>query len=335
MNITKRLQQGRQLDREQHKQKEVLKVGTLRAGNTGMMSGTGDFAGACPRTVHLRQLGYELEVPDDSKMIMFQMGIANESVVFKDLMHTSGPEEVILQEEEIPISWLTSNGTKVTGRPDMVLCSKKDGQTIPFLGIEIKSIASVWTSREVLFEGQPKLPHLLQSAHYSWKLGVPFRLVYKQYSNQAVPGWAGKLFPKQGEPHSQHISYNEKGDIKYIEPFEIAYELEWDSSSRKYLRYRREIGEGEKELDWTRTLISQQDVERFYEFVANMQETKVLGVRPMTIDAQGNEKNYSNCGYCPLKDTCDKHESKGYDKWMAAVLKEMNSGKIMTEGNVK
>jgi hypothetical protein len=328
MNITKRLQQGRQLDREQHKQKEVLKVGTLRAGNTGMMSSTGDFAGACPRTVHLRQLGYELEVPDDSKMIMFQMGIANESVVFKDLMHTSGPQEVILQEEEIPISWLTSNGTKVTGRPDMVLCNKKDGQTIPFLGIEIKSIASVWTSREVLFEGQPKLPHLLQAAHYSWKLGVPFRLIYKQYSNQAVPGWAGKLFPKQGEPHSQHISYNEKGDIKYIEPFEIAYELEWDSSSRKYLRYRREIAieDGEQELDWTRTLISQQDVERFYEFVSQMGTTKVLGVRPMTIDAQGNEKNYSNCGYCPLKDTCDKHESKGYDKWMTAVVAQMNKG---------
>jgi hypothetical protein len=326
MNITKRLQQGRKLDREQHKEKEVLKVGTLRAGNTGMMSSSGDSAGACPRTVHLRQLGIELEVPDDSKMIMFQMGIANESVVFKDLLHTSGPEEVILQEEEIPISWLTTNGTKVTGRPDMVLCNKKEGQTIPFLGIEIKSIASVWTSREVLFEGQPKLPHLLQSAHYSWKLGVPFRLIYKQYSNQAVPGWAGKLFPKKGEPHSQHISYNDKGDIKYIEPFEIAYELEWDSSSRKYLRYRREVGDGEQELEWTRTLISQQDIERFYEFVSQMETTKKLGSRPMTIDAQGNEKNYSNCGYCPLKDTCDKHENKGYEKWLLEVRKLLTAG---------
>lgn len=321
-NITKRLQAGRKMAREEHQKKEKEKLGTLRAGNTGMMSQSGDFAGSCPRTTHLRQLGMEVEVPDDSKVIMFQMGTANEDVVYEDLLHTSNQldHEVILREEEIPIIWQTENGTTVSGRPDMVLCTENKK---PTLGIEIKSIASVWTSREVLFEGQPKLPHLLQAGHYSWKLDIPFRLLYKQYTNQAVPGWAGKLFPKQGEPHSEHIEYNEKGDIKYVQPFEIAYELEWDSSSQKYLRYRREVGDGEKEQEWTRTLISQKDIERFYEFVSQMADKKVLGSRPMTIDAQGNEKSYSNCGYCPLKDICDKHEGAGYTKWLKAIKEKL------------
>ncbi len=324
-DLAGRLIDGRKLARKEHVEGEVAKLGNLRAGNSGMMSATGDFAGACPRVAHLRQLGIEVDPPDDSKVIMFQLGTANEDVVYADLLKTKAEDEVILREEEIPIEWFTSNGTRVTGRPDMVVCHvppAMDGKRIPIFGVEIKSIASVWTTRDVLGEQQPKLPHLIQAGHYAAKLGIPFRLLYKQYAIQEIPGWKGgggspgwsqKLFPKKGEPGSESIDY-EKGRIQ---PFELVYEIEFDSSSEKRLRYRRESPNGAGE--WTRTLVTLGDIERFYEHVSKMSETGDLGRRPLTIDALGKEKNYSNCSYCPLLETCDKTEKQGYTKWLEAV----------------
>lgn len=350
-NLTERLLEGRQLARSKHKEGEAAKLGNLRAGNSGMMSTEGEVAGSCHRVAHLRQLGVEIEEPNDSKLIMFQMGLANEDVVYEDLLHTAAEDEAVLREEQIPIEWFTSNGTKVTGRPDMVVCRvfSAGGVTnlgrgdkdiffgdlkvpippiVPIFGVEIKSIASVWTSRDVLFEKAPKLPHLIQAGHYSWKLGVPFRLLYKQYVNQAVPSWAGKLFPRQGEEYSEHISYNEKGDIKCVEPFEIAYELEFNKKGQ--LQFRREGTE-----KWTVSLVNSADIERYYEYVSTMATEKKLGPRPLTIDALGSGKNYSNCDYCPLLETCDKHEESGYTKWLKEVTKVAKVLHIAGEIEVK
>lgn len=331
-DLASRLRDGRQLARQAHVEYDVSKKGTLRAGNSGMMSAAGDVAGSCHRRAHLRSLGLDVDPPDDSKLIMFQMGTANEDLIYRDLLHTCSSDEVILREEEIPIKWLTSNGTVVTGRPDMVVCQRlkniagdtssliTEGAIKPLFGVEIKSIASVWTSRDVLGEMRPKLEHLIQAGHYSWKLGVPFRLLYKQYSIQEIPGWTGaggkpgwsqKLFPASGTPGSEYLDY-EKGRIQ---PFEICYELEWRSS---FLNYRRE-----GTSVWTKSLVSAADIERYYEFVSQMGNSSSLGPRPLTIDPQGKEKNWSICGYCPLQATCDKHESKGYDKWIQAVRKEL------------
>jgi hypothetical protein len=277
-----------------------------------------------------------VEEPDDSKLVMFQMGTANEQVVLNDLHQTMSEDEVILCEEEIPIQWVTSNGTKVTGRPDMVICRLDPAGThpvpsshplplgskaTPIWGVEIKSIASVWTSREVLGNQQPKLEHMIQAGHYAWKLGIPFRLLYKQYGIQEIPfwkgsgkgpeakpGWGQSLFPKQGQPGSEHIDY----DKGRIQPFEISYELEW---IKGVMHYRRE-GSSSK---WERTLIQQVDIERYYEFVSRMGQDKKLGDRPMTVDAAGKEKSFSLCGYCPLNDVCKKTEKLGYDKWLETV----------------
>lgn len=364
-NLTERLLEGRQLARKEHKEQDKKKLGNLRAGNSGIMSEQGDFAGACPRVAHLRSLGLDVEEPSDPTLIMFQMGTANEEVVFQDLLKTKAEDEVILREEEIPIEWFTKNGTKVTGRPDMVVCRKKDwivteeeaaqlaqgyphdleaGSVVPgalsepLFGIEIKGVFSVWTSREVLFDGNPKMAHLIQAAHYSWQLGktgvvaegtssssgLPFKLLYKQYGNQAVPQWAGKFFPKKGESHSEHIEYNEKGDIKNINPFEIIYELEFDSSG--FLKYRREGSSR-----WVRTMIRTQDIERYYEFVSTMPETGLLGNRPITMDSRGKEKSYSNCSYCALKSVCDSSEKKGYPVWLQEVKKELLNARSKAE----
>ena len=336
------------MHRAAHRESDVAKIGNLRAGNSGIMSAEGDVAGSCHRLAHLRQLGVEVEVPDDSKLIMFQMGTANEEVVYQDLLHTSGEDEIILREEQIPTLWFTENGTKVTGRPDMVICKVVDIEdvpegvrhyeipatepvynyfgkvAIPSWGVELKSIASVWTTREVMGDGKPKLEHLVQAAHYSWQLGIPFRLMYKQYSNQAMPGFGEKFFPKQGEPGSEHISYDDRGGVKNVNPFEIVYELQFSGSG--YLEYRRE-GDGTVPAgDWVRTLVRRHDIERFYEFVSRMEEDKALGPRFLTIGADGTEKSTSRCTYCPIRPICDKVdkgrkgvERMSYDEWIAAV----------------
>lgn len=352
-NLSERLIEGRQLARKKHRDQDLLKLGNLRAGNSGMMSPGGEVVGSCHRIAHLRSLGIELDPPPDSRLIMFQVGTANEDLVAADLKHTCAPNEVVLREEEIPIEWMTGNGTKVTGRPDMVVCQLSEivptisgivSTARPVFGVEIKSIASVWTSRDVLGERMPKMEHLIQAAHYSWKLGVPFRLLYKQYAIQEIPGWKGtggapgwgqKLFPRRGEPGSEHIDY----EMGRIQPFEIVYELEWAPKPAKVpskpaedvkvgseapglgptgrlLRFRQE---GTRK--WTLSLVSDSDIERFYEFVSKMATTENLGPRPSNVNPEGKEKNWSRCDskYCVLSETCTLHEDFGYRKWLEAV----------------
>lgn len=350
-NLSERLIEGRQLARRKHREGDAKKLGTLRAGNSGLMTEAGDIAGACHRLAYLRSKGIDVDEPNDSKLIMFQMGTANEDVVHHDLLHTAAPGEVILREEEIPTVWLTGNGVRVTGRPDMVVCQAPPGWEKDIdpssgavrnlkdlkliFGVELKSIASVWTSRDVIGEQKPKLANLVQAAHYSWKLGVPFRLMYKQYSIQEIPNWKGKdgpgwtqkLFPQPGTVGSEHIDY----DKGRIQPFEIVYELEWsgnDSSKRTeglglsngakvptgFLRYKRE-----GDARWSKTLIQAKDIERFYEFVSTMAEKRELGPRPLNIGPDGKKKSWNQCSYCELQSVCKQTEKKGHDVWLEAV----------------
>jgi len=325
LDIGSRLRDGRQLHRQEYVEKDKQKLGILRAGNSGIMSDSGNVAGSCHRVAHLRQLGIELDPPSPSSLIMFQVGTANEDIVYKDLLHTAAEDEVVLREEEIPISWMTSNGTQVTGRPDMVICRKewtadeKHGaqeKIVPVLGLELKSIASVWTTREVLVEGQPKLAHLCQAGHYMWKLGVPFRLIYKQYSIQAMPDFAKKMMPRQGKPGSEYLEYNPKGEPKSVKPFEIIYELEYQSGT---LCYRIE-----GTTNWTQTIVRHEDIERYYEFISQMEKTQNLGPTPVTVGSDGKEKAYSNCGYCVLNNLCNPGRGVkrlGYIEWLAQVRK--------------
>lgn len=326
LNIGQRLAEGRQLLRGQYKEQDAAKLGVLRAGNSGIMSIDGEVAGSCHRVAHLRQLGIELDPPDDKSLVMFQVGTANEDIVYGDLVQTSGDNEIILREEEIPIEWFTSNGTKVTGRPDMVICEKKlTGEELPatfpelvrwtyedvtpVLCLELKSVASVWTTRSVLFENDPKLAHLCQVGHYMWKLDTPGRLIYKQYANQAMPDFAHRYFPKQGKPGSEYMEFGTDGKPKCVRPFEIVYELKFDVDGR--LMFRRE---DQPEGVWGMTIVSKQDIEKYYEFVSTMGINNSLGQRPLTLGWDGEAKRYSNCDYCPLDSTCDKVAKMGGTK---------------------
>lgn len=324
MNLTELLALGQENQERVKQEAELGKLGNLRGGNSGIMSEAGDVAANCHRRAHVRSLGIEIERHTSDKLLMFELGIANEDIFFNKLKAGLGPEYTILRESEIPTIWQTKNGTKVTGRPDGVVFSLVRGTGElgkALFGIELKSVASIYTTSEILFEGKPKIGHLTQAAHYMWQLGIPYRLNYKQFANQVGPSWLTNKFPREGQPGSEHISYNDRGEIKYVNPFEITYELQFGTGGM--LEYRRELPNS----NWTRTLISAKDIERFYEATSRIAETGDLGKRPMTIDAFGKEKSYSDCNYCPLKFICDGVDKptrarprKDYKTWLSEVM---------------
>lgn len=328
ISILEWVRRGREKNQQDFREKEVIRRGVLRAGDTGLMSEEGDIA-HCHRKTHLRQLGIVPEVIDTDKLIMFELGFANEDIVAEGILHAAREEGyVLLREEEIPISWTTSNGTTVSGRPDIVICrrevdEKRGVQDVPVLGLELKSVHSIWTMRDVLFNRKPKLDHVAQAAHYMWKLGTPYKLYYKGYSilGQSIANWSYKLFPKPGEFGAEYVDYSEGSDgkisIRGTKQFEIAYDLRIDKNGR--VEYRVEGDEGK----WHPTLVTIQSVERYYEFVSKMAPNKELGPRPKSLDLHGEKLNYSVCDkkYCPLSATCDKFEDAGYEKWLEEARK--------------
>lgn len=344
------LRMGREEARRKHVEADKQKIGTLRAGGTGALDDHGNFAGACPRKSYLRSLGIEVEPPPDHTQIMFQGGVASESEIFGDLL--AGLENwnglstgyIVLREEQIPTNWQAANGTPVTGRPDMVICTTTDGLPIinmgdptgavladtlkPLLGIEAKCVSSLWTSRKVLFQGKPKLDHLLQAAHYSWQLGIPFRLVYKQYTNQSLPDWAHKNFPKQGDPLARYLEYGDGGKPKHVKPFELVYVVEIDLNGR--ITYRREDSQEEA----VTTPYTVESIRSYFEHVSKMGEKGGhLGSMPLTLTVSGEEDSYSNCDYCPLQTVCTSREWKSIPRWTEAVRKHLdNNGGRTNDG---
>lgn len=306
IRLTKLWEDGLAHDRNQHVEGEKSKLGNLRAGDSGAMSRQGDFIGGCPRRAYVRtQLGIEVDPPSRDRTIMFELGKANETIWVDKLKRVW--QGSIKQEEEIPISWSTSNGTRVTGRPDVVLCDDKGK---PVLGIEHKAACSIWTSRDVSFEGNPKTKHMLQAVHYAWQLKVPYRLVYTQYVDYAMPDFAKKFF----NPEDPRISVNDKGQPKAVLPHETIYEIEVSPNTGQ-VRYKPEQA---PDSTWTTAIFTTEDITRFYEFVSTMAQNKTLGPRPKSLKPSGAKMSYDECGYCPLKDICDKYENS-WEKWNDAV----------------
>lgn len=315
-------------DQVDHREADKEKIGTLRGGSCGVMDEAGSVTGTCHRRAHLRSIGIEIEGLDKDKLVMFSGGRANE-VVIEELLADYLPEDrsrgerMIKKEEDIPTTWETENGTKVTGRPDVVLGYNRQGVFRPEMMIEAKKISSLWTAKSVLFEGMPKTVHLIQAMHYAWALGeqynegvpVPSSLVYVNYDNFAVPDWAGKFFPRMGEELSEYVSYNEKegknyGKVKAILPFIKSYELTLD--------------DGRLFVDGEESILDVDSLVRYYEYVSEMSETKDLGPMPATVDAMtGQDLRYTNCSYCPLFETCKK--TNEYDEFLDAAL-ELQAG---------
>ena len=301
-------------DRAEHAAGEKAKVGNLRAGDSGAMSRQGDIIGGCPRRAYVRtQLGLEVESPEPSNLLMFELGKANE-VVWVDKLKRSW-EGTIRCEEEIPIAWSTRSGMRVTGRPDIVLCDKAGK---PVLGIEHKAICSVWTAKSATFGNQPKVKHVVQAAHYAWQLRIPYRLVYTQYVNYAVPQWAGRMFASKPE----HVELNDKGEVKHVKPHETVYEIHISDEGQVLYRLEPPVGGDDSDHPYTATPVNVADIERFYEYTSQMHERKVLGQRPKSVNIDGSKAGYDECSYCPLSEVCNKHENS-WDRWIENVRRQI------------
>lgn len=292
-------------EQAEHQVEESTKVGNLRGGNSGLLLEDGQVAGSCHRRAYIRMLGLEVDPPPANRLIMFDAGKFNEDYWFAKLGKSwTG---TVLRESEVPTCWTTTNGKKVTGRPDLVLV---DPAGVRVLGLELKMVASIWTARDVRFQGQPKLSHLTQAAHYMWQLGIPYRLIYTSYVDFAMVDWARKLFPLRDHPLAVHLEYNEKGDAKKVLPFHSIYSLRFDSSGK--LQYCEE-GTGR----WETTIVDIQGIQGYYDYISSIEETKNLGPRVSTLDLSGKKEGYSSCNYCPLNSICDK--TSDHDKWLTEV----------------
>jgi hypothetical protein len=307
INLRQLIDNALLLRQKEHEDAEQGKLGGYRAGNTGIKLGN-RWLGKCPRTTLLRSKGISTKEEDRLKHIMFSGGVLNEDVWMRDLQSVY-KDGKILREEEVPTSWVTKGGTRVTGRPDIVLC---DGTGKPTLGLELKMASSVWTARDVLILGLPKFDHLCQAGHYMWQLGVPFKLCYTSYVEYPVVGWMGKNFPKQGAPGSEYCDYNNKGDIKKLRPFVQIYDLTFDETTG-ILLYKLEAA-----TKWTTSVISIEGIEEYFNGLDEIAAKRKLPARPETINVDGTKDGWSICDYCPVKSTCDKYEGD-YQKWIEEV----------------
>ena len=278
-------QKGQQMMLDEAAAEESTKSGKLRGGNTSMINSKGQIIGQCANLTYLRYKGIVVEPVDASRDLMFDAGRRNEDH-WAEVLGKSLPEGLtIIREEDIPTKWETTDGTPVTGRPDIVLAEKhiratqSDGTVVydvpdtgdiikysgeaprmevfnkPVVGIELKQASSLWTLRDVVFQKKPKLAHLMQAAHYSWQLGCPFELWYTSRSDFAITGdWPKALFPKAGEPGSEHCTY------AFYKLGTINPRTKKPTKS-KITEQEYVLGDKTKKVKWAETYINKQGVE--------------------------------------------------------------------------
>lgn len=295
-----------------HDSEEKTKVGSLRAGNAGFVTVDGKFVGQCARLTYLRHLGIKIEDNEESKEHMFAAGRGNEDL-WMQVLREGWPGK-IRTESDIPTKWVTDNGINVTGRPDIVLCSSDDK---PEYGIELKLVSSVWTAKDVLFGGHPKLDHITQAAHYAWQLNVPFEIWYTSRVNWPVVGWMGKMFPKAGEPGSEHCVYGDSG-IKRINPFVVGYELKITNQGVMF----RLAGSKDQ---WQVSPVTINGIKEYYNVISKMTESDTLPPLSLNLDANGDKLNWSKAEYCALGDLCcgDKSRETSVKNWLVKVKERL------------
>lgn len=301
MDIKELLTSGSQKKMAKDDADDRAKAGTLRGGSGGWMSE--DFkncTGTCPRKAWARYKGYTLEDNTD-KLPMFQAGHLSEDGIC-EVLDYAWPD--YKREAEVPTVWAVTNGTTVTGRPDIVLC--REG--IPYHGLELKLVCSLWTALDILTA--PKVDHIIQAAHYSKQLNIPYTIVYVNRTNWSLlSDFALKKIPKEGDIGSEIIEYKDyKKEIKKgkkitkvayrtgkdMKPFYRTYNLRWDEHGQI------EVNTGGD--TWVTTFITWDGIERYYNYISTMDERGHCGPVPTPVDIAGDSKSYKACAYCNLKE---------------------------------
>lgn len=314
---------------------EKSKLGTLRVGSGGALyqDGRGNerVVGKCPRLAHLRSLGIQPENSVSSEF-MFDGGYANEHR-WAEKMNAVWPGKVKM-EEEVATTWYTSNGTKVQGRPDIVLCATytstmndiTTAHTTPVHGQEHKNVSSLWTARDVLIKGMPKMVHLIQAAHYSWQLDIPFSLCYSSSSKYPVITKLGKTeirWPEHDSELGQYMEYDDWGKGKFprsLQPFVKIYDI---NVTPEVISYRTEGS-----ADWIDTPVGLNGIIGYYEMVSGFgrEGNNDLGPRPVQMKVDGSKASFKQCDNCPFATACDNYDGgtkrgsgdghRDYQEWL-------------------
>lgn len=289
----------------------------LRAGNSGVVLDNGVIGIQCPRKALLRKLAIELPVPLNRRP-MFDHGIAMEDVIKAKLIRQLGDTCEITGDDVNATEWSNYFDTKVTGSPDLLIKSKHTGELLA--GIELKTCCSVWTAKSVMLDGEPKLAHVAQAGHYLWQTGLDtYQLLYVQSVEYAAPftmtkGKALETYAEHNHPKAHQIAYRSGKPFKLL-PGRICYELKFDNQG--VLCYREAAVRG---ATWTKTIITAEAIQDFYNYVDDQEQERQLAARPMTLKYDGSAGTFNMCDpkYCELAGICDTYE-RYFDKWVAEV----------------
>ncbi len=359
ISIKELLRRGNQKIKEKQDAEERNKVGNLRGGSSGILFENGSHAGHCMAQAYLRSIGLQTEPDKGTRELMFEAGRTNEDSWY-EVLQASGYPDPILREDEIPVSWMTKNNTKVTGRPDIVLC---DSAGLPLRGIELKLVSSIWTARTVKINKAPKLAHLIQAGFYMWQLGIPFELWYtsrtdfecsSDFNLQSYPaygtvgseGFIYRFYLIVADPETgkfKRRSINEKqfnltkdtSDCeavpgKYL-PFTQGFEIFFDTSGRLWYH---DISNPDSEAKLS--IVTKNNIENYYESLSVL---KTVPKEPLTLKADGRKENFKLSEYCKLGELCCKNTA-GCDikTWSREVASQLGqeipshcSGKEGTE----
>ncbi len=229
LNTAQLFQEGLRLREVSQNEDEAQKVGNLRGGDVGCML-PNNVVGTdkCMRRVYARWQNIDLShasAIDDGpnavwQELMFNGGRLNEDGWVDALQRAH--DGTIKREEEIAVKWVTSNGTTVSGRPDIVLCDKYG---VPQTGIELKGIFSAGTARDVLHD-RPRVKALMQAGHYSMLLNdLPFDVHYTSRCNwnTAKSGWPKDVPEGRYDPISNYMYQ--------VGPFNRTWTLQWEGDT--------------------------------------------------------------------------------------------------------
>lgn len=257
---------GQEVLRKEHAAEAQAKTHTLRGGSAGCLLEDGTTLGACPHEALGRFMGYEADSIDSQGY--FDGGIANELIWERNIKAALAQEEVPYDsfrcEEDIPVSYRLDDKYNITGRPDLVVGSTKDGEFVPELGMELKGCYAVRSGARKLFGLEPDGKHICQAAFYMKVLDIPWTIPY----TVNVTGELGWFDKKDYGKHNLPLG-------------KVEFPLRYGSDGNT-VEYQDVGGK------WIRTVITWDGILDFYRLVADMYKSKQVGVtRISDMDAFG------------------------------------------------
>jgi hypothetical protein len=273
----------------------------------------GEVYGKCQRVAYLRKQGVQ-SLADANTQELFEAGYASEASLLERLGLGLPEGKRLATTEELNFEWTTENGTVVSGRPDGGVVDVATG-AVEF-GIEAKLAAGLWTMLGVCYDLLPKSEHLIQAAHYSWRLGgVPFALVYSVRSDYHL-STAPKRLQEKFKPGAPHVEFKNGKPFK-VRPHTMIYTLSWDAQGRWCYSCDR-LPEGRV------TQITTAGIDAWYHLVSELTPESSLPRRPDIKNVDGS-KGYNQCDYCDWAAVCERTEDFTVGAWydhIKAYLKD-------------